>query len=66
MYKKTNFNDCRIESNQMAEFFILPTYSYFGDFNILMNLRSQIQYKAAEGDLGKITVLMTLDKQVLD
>ena len=50
----------------MAEFFILPTYSYFGDFNILMNLRSQIQYKAAEGDLGKITVLMTLDKQVLD
>lgn len=42
MYKTTNFNDCRIESNQMAEFFILPTYSYFGDYNMLMNLRSQI------------------------
>jgi hypothetical protein len=47
MYKTTNFNDCRIDSNQMAEFFILPTYSYFGDYNMLMNLRSQIQYKAA-------------------
>ena len=40
MYKKTNFNDCRFDTNQMAEFFILPTFSYFGDFNILMGLRS--------------------------
>ena len=51
----------------MAEFFILPTYSYFGDFNMLMNLRSNIQYKAAEGDLSKNpTVLMTMDKKMFD
>lgn len=32
------------------EFFVLPTYSYFGDFQILMNLRSQIVYKSGENE----------------
>ena len=26
-------------------FFILPTHSYFGDYQIIMNLRSQFVYK---------------------
>ncbi len=30
------------------EFLVLPTYSYFGDFQILYNLRSQIVYKSGE------------------
>lgn len=41
-YKKTDLNNYRLERNQMAEFFILPTYSYFGDFNMLLNVKSQI------------------------
>jgi hypothetical protein len=28
------------EAPRMVEFFILPTYSYFGDFQILYDLRS--------------------------
>ena len=30
------------------EFFILPTYSYFGDYQILYNLKSQILFKSGE------------------
>jgi hypothetical protein len=30
------------EAPRMVEFFILPTYSYFGDFQILYDLRSQM------------------------
>lgn len=41
-YKKIDLNNYRLERNQMAEFFILPTYSYFGDFNMLLNVKSQI------------------------
>ena len=41
--KKYKFShDSKIGENELVEFFILPTYSYFGDFNMLMDLRSQI------------------------
>jgi hypothetical protein len=30
------------------EFFILPTYSYFGDYQILYDLKSQILFKSGE------------------
>ena len=39
-------NGCKICTDfkpgeqQMAEFFVLPTYSYFGDFQMFNNLRS--------------------------
>jgi hypothetical protein len=34
-----------VVTGDQGEFFILPTYSYFGDYQIIMNLRSQILYK---------------------
>ena len=33
------------DMESMQEFFILPTYSYFGDYQILFDLKSQITYK---------------------
>lgn len=32
-----------LESDQ--EFFLLPTYSYIGDYQILFDLKSQVVYK---------------------
>lgn len=44
------------------EFFILPTYSYFGDYQILFDLKSQIIYKAKE---NKLLITLCLDKDKL-
>lgn len=44
------------------EFFILPTYSYFGDYQILYNLKSQLSYQAGD---GKLLVTLCLKKQKL-
>lgn len=44
------------------EFFILPTYSYFGDYQILYNLKSQLTYQAGD---GKLLVTLCLKKQKL-
>jgi len=44
------------------EFFILPTYSYFGDYQILFDLRSQITYKAGE---SKLLTTFNLSKEKL-
>jgi hypothetical protein len=47
----------------MAEFLILPTYSYFGDYQIFGNHRSQVRFKAADGDLSKILMTLTIPKE---
>jgi hypothetical protein len=44
------------------EFFILPTYSYFGDYQILFDLKSQIIFKAKE---NKLLITLCLDKNKL-
>jgi hypothetical protein len=42
------------------EFFILPTYTYFGDYQILYDLKSQIIYKS--GHTNKHLIAMCLKK----
>jgi len=44
------------------EFFILPTYSYFGDYQILYDLKSQIVFKSGE---SKHLITMCLKKSKL-
>ena len=51
------------EERQLFEFFILPTFSYFGDYQILYDLKSQNVYKAA--DEGKLLITLCLKKQTL-
>lgn len=46
-----NYKDNYQDIDHDFKFFILPTYSYFGDYQILYNLRSQIIYKADESCL---------------
>lgn len=41
---------CMKGNTKDREFFILPTYSYFGDYQILQDLRSQVVYKSGEND----------------
>jgi hypothetical protein len=41
---------------------VLPTYSYFGDYQILFDLKSQIIYKAKE---NKLLITLCLDKEKL-
>jgi hypothetical protein len=48
----------RKESSQF-EFFVLPTYSFFGDYQILYNLKSQLIFTAGE---GKLLITMCLKK----
>ena len=50
---------------QLVEFFILPTYSYFGDYQILYDLKSQITYKAGDGNLNKLCITLCLKKNKL-
>lgn len=50
------------DGNSEQEFFVLPTYSYFGDYQILFDLKSQIIYKAKE---NKLLITLCLDKQKL-
>jgi hypothetical protein len=45
---------------RLVEFFILPTYSYFGDYQILYDLKSQICYKAGDGNLNKLCITLCL------
>lgn len=45
-----------------SKFFELPTYSYFGDYQIIFNLKSQICYKSGDNDH---TYAMCLKKSVL-
>lgn len=45
------------------EFFLLPTFSYFGDYQILYDLKSQNIYKAA--DEGKLLITLCLKKSKL-
>ena len=49
----------------MVEFFILPTYSYFGDYQILYGLRSQIAYRAGDSNQNRLSITLCLDKDVL-
>ena len=44
------------------EFFVLPTFSYFGDYQILFDLQSQITYKAGE---NRVLITMNLSKEKL-
>lgn len=46
----------------MAEFLFLPTYSYFGDYQIFGGLKSQIRFKAADGDQSKLLLTLTISK----
>ena len=46
-----NFQYKTHDINHDFEFFVLPTFSYFGDYQILYNLRSQITYKADQSSL---------------
>jgi signal-transduction protein with cAMP-binding, CBS, and nucleotidyltransferase domain len=48
------------ESDQ--QFFILPTFSYFGDYQILFDLRSQVIYKNAS---HKVLISLCLSKDIL-
>tara|TARA_B110000285_G_scaffold187784_1_gene213706 strand:+ start:391 stop:702 length:312 start_codon:yes stop_codon:yes gene_type:complete len=47
------------------EFFILPTFSYFGDFQILYDLKSQITYRAANDKKYKLMIALCLSKENL-
>ena len=38
-------------SSKENEFLLLPTYSYFGDYQLILNLRSQIVYKSGDHDI---------------
>ena len=49
----------------MVEFFILPTYSYFGDYQILYNLKSQISYKAGNDKQYKLMIAVSISKETL-
>lgn len=51
-------NDSRSEQ----EFFVLPTFSYFGDYQILFDLKSQIIYRAKE---NKLLITLCLSKEKL-
>ena len=51
------------DMNSEQEFFVLPTYSYFGDYQILFDLKSQIIYKAKENKL-LITLCLSKDKLI--
>lgn len=44
------------------QFFTLPTFSYFGDYQILYNLKSQIQYKA---DKCALLICLCIKKDIL-
>lgn len=48
--EKANFDFIPGQGPKMLEFFILPTYSYFGDYQILYGLRSQISFKAGDSN----------------
>lgn len=50
------------DPNCEQEFFVLPTYSYFGDYQILFDLKSQIIYRAKE---SKLLITLCLDKDKL-
>ena len=47
------------EPSAEYEFFVLPTYSYFGDYQILFDLKSQISYKAGD---NIVLIVMCLNK----
>ena len=53
------------DAHRMIEFFILPTYSYFGDYQILYDLRSQIQFKAGDGNQNRLLICLCLQKEKL-
>ena len=44
------------------EFFILPTYTYFGDYQILYDLKSQIVYKSGHTNKHLITMCLKKNK----
>ena len=50
------------DSQSLQEFFILPTYSYFGDYQILFDLKSQIIYKNIS---NKVLICMCLSRDKL-
>ena len=52
----------KTDDRSFQEFFILPTFSYFGDYQILLDLKSQITYKAGQ---GKLLITLNLDKEKL-
>lgn len=44
------------------EFFVLPTFSYFGDYQVLFGLQSQISFKAGE---NRVLICLCLRKEKL-
>jgi hypothetical protein len=50
------------DKSSEQEFFVLPTFSYFGDYQILFDLKSQITYRAKE---NKLLVMLCLKKDKL-
>lgn len=54
-------NPYDLESDQL--FFILPTFSYFGDYQILFDLKSQVIYKNISSKI-LITLCLTKDKLI--
>jgi hypothetical protein len=65
MIKNNNNNPRKVSAPRLVEFFILPTYSYFGDYQILYDLKSQICYKAGNGNLNKLCITLCLKKNKL-
>lgn len=49
------------DDNSEHEFFILPTYSYFGDYQLLFDLKSQVIYRGKE---NKLMITLCLDKKI--
>lgn len=52
------------DEKSVQEFFVLPTFSYFGDYQILFELKSQIIYKAKENKL--LTTLCIVKDKLLE
>ena len=50
------------DKESLQEFFILPTYSYFGDYQILFDVRSQIIYKNIS---NKVLICLCLSRNKL-
>lgn len=50
------------DSELSYEFFVLPTFSYLGDYQLLFDLKSQVNYTSGE---NKILITMCLSKAKL-
>ena len=64
-YEEFSEDKMKLRQPLFVEFFILPTFSYFGDYQILYDLKSQITYKAANDKKYKLLIGLSLSRDNL-